>query len=106
LIEANYYNNTYLATKAEKLGHLLLQTYLLTVGITWNEEPLEVTARYDRLDKLRHLAETNNLLLKEEARPLGTALFGNPSLTFHLGFDRANLAREDAPSQSFRIFSG
>jgi 3,4-dihydroxy 2-butanone 4-phosphate synthase / GTP cyclohydrolase II len=94
LIEANDYNNTYLATKAEKLGHLLLQTYLLTVGITWNEEPLEVTARYDRLDKLRHLAETNNLLLKEEARPLGTALFGNPSLTFHLGFDRANLALE------------
>ncbi len=94
LIEANDYNNNYLTTKAEKLGHLLLQTYLLTVGITWNEEPLDVTARYDRLDKLRHLAHANNLLLKEEARPLGTALFGNPSLTFHLGFDQADLAVE------------
>ena len=94
LIEANDYNNDYLATKAEKLGHLLLQTYLVTVGITWNEEPLDVTARYDRLDKLRHIAQTHNLLLKEEARPLGTALFGNPSLTFHLGFDQANLAIE------------
>jgi 3,4-dihydroxy 2-butanone 4-phosphate synthase / GTP cyclohydrolase II len=94
LIEATDYNSNYLATKAEKLGHLLLQTYLLTVGITWNEEPLDVTARYDRLDKLRHLAQTNNLLLKEEARPVGTALFGTPSLTFHLGFDRANLAVE------------
>ncbi|PSB55213.1 bifunctional 3,4-dihydroxy-2-butanone-4-phosphate synthase/GTP cyclohydrolase II [Chamaesiphon polymorphus CCALA 037] len=94
LIEANDYNNDYLATKAEKLGHMLLQTYLVTVGITWNEEPLEVTARYDRLDKLRHLAQTHNLLLKEEARPVGTALFGNPSLTFHLGFDQANLAIE------------
>ena len=95
LIEANDYNNDYLATKAEKLGHMLLQTYLVTVGITWNEEPLEVTARYDRLDKLRHIAEIHNVLLKEEARPVGTALFGNPSLTFHLGFDQANLAIED-----------
>jgi 3,4-dihydroxy 2-butanone 4-phosphate synthase / GTP cyclohydrolase II len=94
LIEATDYNSTYLATKAEKLGHMLLQTYLLTVGITWNEEPLDVTARYDRLDKLRHLAQSNNVLLKEEARPVGTALFGTPSLTFHLGFDRANLAVE------------
>jgi 3,4-dihydroxy 2-butanone 4-phosphate synthase / GTP cyclohydrolase II len=94
LIEANEYNNDYLATKAEKLGHMLLQTYLVTVGITWTEEPLEVTARYDRLDKLRHIAQNHNLLLKEEARPVGTALFGNPSLTFHLGFDQANLAVE------------
>jgi 3,4-dihydroxy 2-butanone 4-phosphate synthase / GTP cyclohydrolase II len=94
LIEANDYNNDYLATKAEKLGHMLLQTYLVTVGITWNEEPLDVSARYDRLDKLRHLAQTHNLLLKEEARPVGTALFGTPSLTFHLGFDQANLAVE------------
>jgi 3,4-dihydroxy 2-butanone 4-phosphate synthase / GTP cyclohydrolase II len=94
LIEANDYNNNYLATKAEKLGHMLLQTYLVTVGITWNEEPLDVSARYDRLDKLRHLAQIHNLLLKEEARPVGTALFGTPSLTFHLGFDQANLAVE------------
>jgi 3,4-dihydroxy 2-butanone 4-phosphate synthase / GTP cyclohydrolase II len=94
LIEANDYNNDYLATKAEKLGHMLLQTYLVTVGITWNEEPLDVSARYDRLDKLRHLAQIHNLLLKEEARPLGTALFENPSLVFHLGFDQANLAVE------------
>jgi 3,4-dihydroxy 2-butanone 4-phosphate synthase / GTP cyclohydrolase II len=95
LIEANDYNNDYLATKAAKLGHMLLQTYLLTVGITWNEEPLDISARYDRLDKLRHIAHTHNLLLKEEARPVGTALFGSPSLTFHLGFDQANLAIED-----------
>ncbi len=92
LIEANDYNNDYLATKAAKLGHMLLQTYLVTVGITWNEEPLAVTARYDRLDKLRHLAEASHLLLKEEARPVGVAIFGMPSLVFHLGFDQANLA--------------
>ncbi len=94
LIEANDYNTNYLATKAEKLGHMLLQTYLVTVGITWNEEPLEVTKRYDRLEKLRHLAETHHLLLKEEARPVGLALFETPSLTFHLGFDQANLVTD------------
>ncbi len=92
LIEANDYNNDYLVTKAAKLGHMLLQTYLVTVAITWTEEPLDISARYERLDKLRHLAETNHLLLKEEARPVGVALFGTPSLTFHLGFDQANLA--------------
>ena len=75
-----------------KLGHLLLQTYLVTIGITWNQEPLDVNARYDRLEKLRHLASSNNLLLKEEARPVGVALFDSPSIVFHLGFDQANLA--------------
>jgi 3,4-dihydroxy 2-butanone 4-phosphate synthase / GTP cyclohydrolase II len=94
LIEANDYNTNYLATKAEKLGHMLLQTYLLTVGITWNEEPLEVTERYDRLEKVRHLAETKNLLLKEENRPVGVALFETPSLIFHLGFDQPDLVTD------------
>jgi 3,4-dihydroxy 2-butanone 4-phosphate synthase / GTP cyclohydrolase II len=94
LIEANDYNTNYLATKAEKLGHMLLQTYLVTVGVTWNEEPLEVTKRYDRLEKLRHLAETHNLLLKEENRPVGIALFETPSLIFHLGFDQADLVTD------------
>ncbi|MFS8120285.1 MAG: bifunctional 3,4-dihydroxy-2-butanone-4-phosphate synthase/GTP cyclohydrolase II, partial [Microcoleus sp.] len=37
LIEATDYNSIYLATKAEKLGHLLLQTYLVTVAIQWDE---------------------------------------------------------------------
>jgi 3,4-dihydroxy 2-butanone 4-phosphate synthase / GTP cyclohydrolase II len=95
LIEANDYNTNYLATKAAKLGHMLLQTYLVAVGITWQEEPLDISTRYDRLDKLRHLAKNSHLLLKEEARPVGVALFGTPSLTFHLGFDQANLAIEN-----------
>jgi 3,4-dihydroxy 2-butanone 4-phosphate synthase / GTP cyclohydrolase II len=94
LIEANDYNTNYLATKAEKLGHMLLQTYLVTVGITWNEEPLEVTKRYERLEKVRYLAETHNLLLKEEGRPVGVALFETPSLIFHLGFDQSDLVTD------------
>ena len=38
LIEATSYNVDYLATKAEKLGHLLLRTYLVTVAIAWHPE--------------------------------------------------------------------
>ncbi|WP_414543556.1 bifunctional 3,4-dihydroxy-2-butanone-4-phosphate synthase/GTP cyclohydrolase II [Nostoc sp. CCY0012] len=95
LIEANDYNSYYLATKAQKLGHMLLQTYLVTVAINWQDDPELVTQRYERLDKLRHLAKNNHLLLQEEARPLGLALFAQTSLTVHLGFDQANVADSD-----------
>ena len=95
LIEATSYNSTYLATKAEKLGHMLLQTYLITVAIHWRDEPQPVTERYERLEKLRHLATTHNLLLQEEARPVAIALFGKPSLTVHLGLDQPHVATSD-----------
>jgi 3,4-dihydroxy 2-butanone 4-phosphate synthase/GTP cyclohydrolase II len=95
LIEATDYNSTYLATKAQKLGHMLLQTYLVTVALHWQDEPLSVTGRYDRLEKLRYLAKSQHLLLQEEARPVAIALFGNPSLTVHLGFDQAKVAAVD-----------
>ncbi|MFM9161279.1 MAG: GTP cyclohydrolase II, partial [Dolichospermum sp.] len=92
LSESNDYNTYYLATKAEKLGHMLLQTYLVTVAIHWQDEPESITKRYERLEKLRYLSTRQHLLLKEEARPLGIALFDQPSLTVHLGFDQANIA--------------
>lgn len=95
LIEANPYNAAYLAAKAEKLGHLLLQTYLVTVAILWNDEPQSLAQRYERLEKLRYLARNQNLTLQEEARPVAIALFGRSSLTFHLGFDQPNLAKPD-----------
>ena len=133
LIEANDYNSIYLATKAEKLGHLLLQTYLITVAIQWNAAKQEassaasnvrdvtdgdqqkkegskqeegeellisvqqspIVSRYEHLEKLRHLAGSHDLLLKEEARPVGIALFGEGSLIVHLGFDQAGLAAPD-----------
>ncbi|MDZ7950229.1 MAG: bifunctional 3,4-dihydroxy-2-butanone-4-phosphate synthase/GTP cyclohydrolase II [Nostoc sp. DedQUE12b] len=95
LIEATDYNSYYLATKAKKLGHMLLQTYLVTVAIHWQDDPEVVTERYERLEKLRHLAKTNDLLLQEEARPLAIAIFDEPSLTVHLGFDQAKVASCD-----------
>lgn len=133
LIEATDYNSIYLATKAEKLGHLLLQTYLVTVAIEMREEgrsnreeekgkkeerkempffissavlpfdenegkpnqikvPTPMQNHYDRLEKLRVIANSHDLLLQEEARPVAIALFSEKSLIVHLGFDQANLA--------------
>ena len=95
LIEATDYNSGYLATKAKKLGHLLLQTYLITVGITWKEEDIPPEVRYEKLDKIRYLAQEHNFLVQEEARPIAIALFSSSSLIFHLGFDQPNLASSD-----------
>lgn len=88
LIEATSYNSGYLATKAEKLGHLLLQTYLATIAIHWQDEPESATDRYNRLEKLRYLAGTYDFYLQEEVRPVAIALFGNPNLILHVGLDR------------------
>ncbi|MGB7712982.1 MAG: bifunctional 3,4-dihydroxy-2-butanone-4-phosphate synthase/GTP cyclohydrolase II [Microcoleus sp.] len=136
LIEATDDNSIYLATKAAKLGHMLLQTYLVTVAIQWEETKEEsrgkkegpttaftlsvveglrgqtgkkeeaeevlipglqfrIANRYEHLEKLRNLAASQHLLLQEEARPVGIALFGQNSLIFHLGFDQAGLAAPD-----------
>jgi 3,4-dihydroxy 2-butanone 4-phosphate synthase/GTP cyclohydrolase II len=94
LIEANDYNSAYLATKATKLGHLLLQTYLVTAAIQWSDQP-SLTERYDRLEKLRYLAKENDLLLQEETRPVAIAVFSHPSLIFHLGLDQPDIADHD-----------
>lgn len=95
LIEATDYNSVYLATKAKKLGHLLLQTYLVSVAIDWQDNLQSVTDRYQRLERLRELANDYHLLVQEEARPVAVALFGTPDLTVHFGFDQPNVANPD-----------
>ncbi len=92
-IEANDYNSNYLATKAEKLGHLFLQSYLCTIAITWKNPIMSATQRYEKLENVRNLARRNNLLLQEETRPVAIALFGQPAMIFHLGFDKPNLIK-------------
>jgi len=103
LIEATTYNASYLATKAEKMGHMLLQTYLVTVAIHWRgSEPLldstaetaseSATARYERLEKLRELGKKHDLLLQEEARSVAIAVFGQMPLIAHLGLDQPDVA--------------
>ncbi|WP_069789476.1 bifunctional 3,4-dihydroxy-2-butanone-4-phosphate synthase/GTP cyclohydrolase II [Cyanobacterium sp. IPPAS B-1200] len=86
-IEANDYNFNYLNTKAEKLGHLLLQTFLCSIAITW-ENSQSPTARYEKLEKLRHLIRSNNFVTQEETRPVAIALFSQPTMILHLGFDK------------------
>ncbi|MEB3309569.1 MAG: GTP cyclohydrolase II, partial [Snowella sp.] len=95
LIEANDYNSGYLATKAEKLGHLLLQTYLITIAINWQPDVYTATERYEKLEKLRFLVRPSQLLLQEEVRPVAIALFNKSSLIFHLGLDQGNATSPD-----------
>jgi 3,4-dihydroxy 2-butanone 4-phosphate synthase/GTP cyclohydrolase II len=92
LIEANNYNVTYLSTKAEKLGHMLLQTYLVTLSIRWIESELDIHDRYERLEKIRALVMDNHLLVQEEARPVAKAIFEKSSLTLHVGLDQPQQA--------------
>ncbi len=96
LIEVNDYNTFYLATKAEKLGHMLLQTYLLALAVNWKEEPIEVTSKYEHLEKMRRLADQHHLILREEARPLGSAVFASTPNTsiVHLGCDQPDQTQE------------
>ena len=89
LIEATSYNSGYLTAKAEKLGHLMLQTYLVTLALRWQETVSSVSDRYERLEKLRHLAKARDLLLQEEVRPMAVALFGKSDLIVHLGLEQA-----------------
>lgn len=92
LIEANDHNSGYLATKAEKMGHLLLENHLIATAIDWQVGTESLRERYEKLDKLRRLAASFGLLLQEETRPVAIALFSKPTLIFHLGFDRTQLA--------------
>ncbi|WP_348539903.1 MULTISPECIES: bifunctional 3,4-dihydroxy-2-butanone-4-phosphate synthase/GTP cyclohydrolase II [Spirulina sp. CCY15215] len=95
LIEATDHNSEYLATKANKLGHLLLQTYLVTVGIDWHSSVESVRDRYELLDRFRRLVRSHDLLLQEESRPVAIALFEKPSLVAHIGLDQPQVASVD-----------
>lgn len=95
IIEATPYNSNYLATKAQKLGHLMLQTYLVTVALHWQQGPLSTEDRYAKLEKLRHLAQAQGLLLQEEVRPVASALFSQPHQIIHLGLETPDAVATD-----------
>jgi len=90
LIEATSYNSSYLATKAEKLGHWMLQTFLITIALTWQKASLSLPDWYKRLESLRQLAQIHGLLLQEEVRPVAKAVFGESALIVHLGLQDAS----------------
>ena len=95
LIEPNTYNSSYLSTKAQKLGHLFLRTFLITIAIDWEETPVTITERYEKLQQVRELSRSMQLLLQEEARPVAIALFEQPSLIFHLGFEQVKMVDDN-----------
>ncbi|XTZ12666.1 MAG: bifunctional 3,4-dihydroxy-2-butanone-4-phosphate synthase/GTP cyclohydrolase II, partial [cyanobacterium endosymbiont of Rhopalodia inflata] len=74
-----------------KLGILLLNTYLITVAIDWEIKESTDKERYANLEKLRKLGRSAQLFLQEEVRPVAIALFGSPSLIFHLGFEQGKM---------------
>lgn len=106
LIEATPYNAAYLATKAEKLGHLLLRTYLVTIALQWQDGFPCATDRHECLEKIRRLAQTHDLLLQEEARPVAIALFNQATLIVHLGVDRQHGVAPDWYQQPQHPYTG
>lgn len=77
IVEADDNNARYLATKAEKLGHLLLQTRLLVVALyakelggIWSDRE-----RAEWLERLRKLAAPHGLLVQPDPRPIAQAIF-------------------------------
>lgn len=93
--EATTYNSSYLATKAEKLGHLFLRTYLVTIALHLEDDLNSATERYELLEKLRHFAKTYDFMLQEEARPVASALFDRASLILNLGFEHSIMKDSD-----------
>ncbi|PSN19755.1 bifunctional 3,4-dihydroxy-2-butanone-4-phosphate synthase/GTP cyclohydrolase II [filamentous cyanobacterium CCP5] len=94
IIEATPYNSTYLETKAQKMGHMLIQTYLITIAVHWQQEQLPVTARYGQLEALRALGRHHELLVQEEARSVAIALFTRADLILHVGVDQPRAVPE------------
>ena len=84
LIETNTYNSDYLSTKAQKLGHLLLRSYLSTLALLW-ADPLPSAQRHETVNCLRQLAHDSGLLLQEEARSIAVSLFSPQALIVNLG---------------------
>ncbi|MEM8805603.1 MAG: bifunctional 3,4-dihydroxy-2-butanone-4-phosphate synthase/GTP cyclohydrolase II [Cyanobacteria bacterium P01_G01_bin.38] len=105
LIEATSYNYNYLATKAKKLGHLLLQAYLATVAIHWRR-PLSITERYERLERLRQLAQRQGLLLQEEVRSVAVAVFERASLIVNIGVSQAEELPADWYQDAAHLYVG
>lgn len=87
IIEATPYNSYYLETKAQKLGHLLLQTYLVTIAIQTKEDFSAIPAKYEQLEKVRKLAFQQGFLAQEEVRSVAVALFGQGKLIVNLGLE-------------------
>jgi 3,4-dihydroxy 2-butanone 4-phosphate synthase/GTP cyclohydrolase II len=84
IIEETDFNSRYLATKAQKLGHLLPQVRILVLGLSF-QQPLADKVWLERLEQIRAFALGQGLLVQEEIRPVGRAVFARDAGIFHLG---------------------
>ncbi|MEM9537526.1 MAG: bifunctional 3,4-dihydroxy-2-butanone-4-phosphate synthase/GTP cyclohydrolase II [Cyanobacteria bacterium P01_E01_bin.45] len=88
IVEADDFSARYLATKAAKLGHLLLQTRLLTVALyppanvpqSWSSRE-----RAEWLESLRSKLKPYSLLVQADRRPIASAVFAGATLVVHVG---------------------
>lgn len=80
IIEMDDTSARYLATKAEKLGHLLLQARLLTVALSGNW-----TNDTDYLNQIQAIAP---YVIQPDLRPLTTAIFGDRRTVLHIGLEQ------------------
>ena len=88
IVEADDFNARYLATKAEKLGHLLLQARLLTIALYPAADRLQTWSSRERaewLDLLRRMAESHSLLVQADRRPIASAVFAGATLVAQVG---------------------
>ncbi|NEQ42373.1 MAG: bifunctional 3,4-dihydroxy-2-butanone-4-phosphate synthase RibB/GTP cyclohydrolase II RibA [Leptolyngbya sp. SIOISBB] len=100
IIEATPYNSHYLETKAQKLGHLLLQTYLITIAIQTKEDFSAIPAKYEQLEKVRHLSQQAGFLAQEEVRSVAVALLGQGKLIVNLGLETAQEVKPEWYNQA------
>ncbi len=94
LVEENDFNHRYLATKARKLGHLLLRTRVLAIGL-YPQEFAGITDPNQRaplqravwVDQLRQIAAAQGLLVQEDTRPIAAVVFGAEAVIAHVGLE-------------------
>lgn len=100
IVEATPYNSHYLETKAQKLGHLLIQTYLVTLAIETKEAFSAIREKAARLEQVRGLARQQGFLAQEEARSIAVALFGQGKLIVNLGVEQAHAVKPNWYNQA------
>jgi 3,4-dihydroxy 2-butanone 4-phosphate synthase/GTP cyclohydrolase II len=93
IVEATPYNSHYLETKAQKLGHLLVQTYLATIAIQTRGNFSVISEKYQQLEKVRDLARQHGFLAQEEVRSIAVAVLGRDKLILNLGLELANAVK-------------
>ncbi|WP_338442196.1 bifunctional 3,4-dihydroxy-2-butanone-4-phosphate synthase/GTP cyclohydrolase II [Synechococcus elongatus IITB4] len=95
LIEATPYNSSYLATKGEKLGHLLLKTHLAAIALHLTPELQDNPYRQTLIGQIRSLVQAEGLFLQEELRSVASAVFGPQVLTLQIGLAQSEAIASD-----------